>query len=356
MQSNAIEMRSPEVSSMSISRARGLARDLVGETLEVVGGLAHGRDHDHDVVAGAPGAHDVLRDGTDAVGIGHRGATELLHEQTHDGQWYRRRRPILPRVSPSVDSPAVPKATKRERQRQNREARRQAMEEAAKRKRRTRTARNIALLLVPLVILFVILQLTNSDDSKSSSDITRRYDKAPAQTIDTSATYTATIDTSKGTIVAALDAANCPTSVNNFVFLARNKFYDGLLVNRVAKDFVVQTGSPNNTQAGGPGYTVKGEVPTATPAYPLGAIAFGNTGASPPGTAGSQFFIVTGAGNAGLSPDYACIGTVTSGLDVAQKISDLAPASGDGPPTEKVTIKKIAISSTPGSTTTTAAP
>ena len=78
---------------MSISRALGSARDLVGEALEVVGGLAHGRDHDHDVVAGASGAHDVLRDGTDAVGIGDRRAAELLHEQTHDRRCYRRTRP-----------------------------------------------------------------------------------------------------------------------------------------------------------------------------------------------------------------------------------------------------------------------
>jgi peptidyl-prolyl cis-trans isomerase B (cyclophilin B) len=254
----------------------------------------------------------------------------------------------------------VPKATKRERQRQNRDARRQAMEEAAKRKRRMKTARNVGLLLIPLVILFVILQVTNSDDSdsksSSSGDIKRTYAKAPAMTIDPAATYTATIDTSEGTIVVGLDAAKYPTSVNNFVFLAKNKFYDGLLVNRVAKDFVFQTGSPDNTTAGDPGYSVVGEVPTGSPAYPVGAVAFAKGGSVPAGTAGSQFFVVTGTANADLAADYAGIGSVTSGLDVAQKIGQLYPTSGDGPPTKKVTIKKITISETPTATTTTVAP
>jgi cyclophilin family peptidyl-prolyl cis-trans isomerase len=253
----------------------------------------------------------------------------------------------------------VPKATKRERQRQNKEARRAAMQEAEKRRKRNRTIRNMVLLLLPVIVIFVILQLTNSDDSKdkksssaNSSDIKRNYEKAPAQTIDPAASYTATMDTSEGTIVIALDAAQYPTSVNNFVFLAKNKFYDGLLVNRVAKDFVFQTGSPNNTTSGGPGYSVVGEVPSSTPAYPVGAVAFAKAGNEPAGTAGSQFFVVTGSSNLDLPADYAGIGTVTEGLDVAQKIGALAPTSGDGKPTKKVTIKKITIAETPASTTT----
>jgi peptidyl-prolyl cis-trans isomerase B (cyclophilin B) len=224
-----------------------------------------------------------------------------------------------------------------------------------KKRKRMRTARNLAFLLVPLVILFVILQVTNSSDggNTSSSSDKRTFAKAPAQTIDPTATYTATIDTSEGTVVVALDAATYPKSVNNFVFLAQKKFYDGLLFNRVAKDFVIQAGSPSNTQAGGPGYTVSGEVPTGTPPYPVGSVAFGNSGASPPGTAGSQFFIVTGSANPDLPADYAFLGTVTAGLDVAQTIDGLAPASGDGPPTKKVTVKKITIAETPATATTT---
>ena len=86
MHSSAAEMRSPAVSSMSISRSGGFAGHVVGEALEVVGGLAHRRDHHDDVVAVAPGAHDVVGDGPDAIGIGHRRSTEFLDEQGHDAQ------------------------------------------------------------------------------------------------------------------------------------------------------------------------------------------------------------------------------------------------------------------------------
>jgi len=264
--------------------------------------------------------------------------------------------PILGLVSPSVNSRAVPKASKRERQRLNREARREAMMEAEKRQKRKRTARNLAFLLVPLVILFVVLQLTASNDSSSKSTTTtidRSYAKAPAQTIDPSADYTATIDTSEGTMTVALDAATHPVSANNFVFLARNKFYNGLRFNRVAKDLVIQAGSPDNTTAGGPGYTVQGEVPTGQPAYPVGSLGMAKSGNQPAGTAGSQFFIVTGSSGTELPADYAFVGTVTNGLDVAQKIGQLYPTSGDGTPTTKVTIKKITINETPAAATTT---
>jgi peptidyl-prolyl cis-trans isomerase B (cyclophilin B) len=250
----------------------------------------------------------------------------------------------------------VPKATKRERQRLNRDARREAMLAEEKKRKRLRTIRNLAFLLIPLVILFVILQLTNSDDSssKSSSD-KQTCSKAPAQTIDPTASYTATMDTSEGTMVFALDAAKYPKSVNNFVFLAEKKFYNGLLFSRAAKDFAIQAGSPDNTQVGGPGYTVKGEVPTGTPPYPIGSLAMAKSGNEPAGTAGSQFFIVTGSNGENLTADYAFVGSITEGLDVAQKIAQLYPASGDGKPTKTVTIKKITVSSTP-STTTTSAP
>jgi peptidyl-prolyl cis-trans isomerase B (cyclophilin B) len=251
----------------------------------------------------------------------------------------------------------VPKANKRERQRLNKEARRAAMQEAEKRRKRNRAIRNGAIAFVALVIVLIIVSVTNSNDDgkdakndKSSTELS-----APKMTIDPTATYTATMDTSEGTIVVGLDAAQYPKSVNNFVYLAEKKFYDGLLVNRVAQDFVFQTGSPNNTTSGGPGYSVVGEVPTSTPAYPVGAVAFAKGGSEPAGTAGSQFFVVTGSAHLDLPADYAGIGTVTEGLDVAQKIGALYPSSGDGKPTSKVTIKKITITKTPGTTTTTAA-
>ena len=161
-------------------------------------------------------------------------------------------------------------------------------------------------------------------------------------TIDPAKTYTATIETTEGTIEIALDAANAPTSVNNFVYLTKAGFYDGLLFNRAVQNFVIQTGSPDNTTGGGPGYTVQAELPTS--AYEVGSVAWAKTSAEPAGTAGSQFFIGTGSNVTSLPKDYGYIGKVTKGLDVAQKIMGFAPSSGDGKPTTNVKMTKVTIS------------
>jgi cyclophilin family peptidyl-prolyl cis-trans isomerase len=269
----------------------------------------------------------------------------------------------------------VPKATKRERQRINRELRREAMRKAEQRQKTMRTIRNVVIAVVVVAVVFGVIKLVqgnSSNDNASASSVTCKkvsaskgttmsFPSAPSMTIDTTKSYTATMDTSCGTIELALDAATYPVSVNNFVFLAQQKFYDGLDFVRAAKDFVIQGGSPTNDANGGPGYTVIGELPTTTPAYPVGSLAMSKADADPAGTAGSQFFIVTGKGNSGLSADYASVGSVTKGLDVAKKIASFAPASGDGAPTTTVQINKVTIqvgdntAATTTATTTTAA-
>ena len=238
------------------------------------------------------------------------------------------------------------KANKRERQRQNREQRREYEEKLAKRRRLWKTARTFAIIAVPIIVIGVVLSLTNSGDDSSSNRSSTPKLKAPAQTIDPNQAYSATIDTTLGPIEVSLDAQQYPISANNFVSLANKGFYDGLDVVRAAKDFVIQAGSPNNTTVGGPGYTVQAEVPTTSPAYPIGTVAWGKSGAEPAGTASSQFFIVTGSRGETLPNDYAVIGKVTSGQDVADNIAKLAPASGDGPPTKRVKMKKVTITTT----------
>jgi cyclophilin family peptidyl-prolyl cis-trans isomerase len=242
----------------------------------------------------------------------------------------------------SVDSAPVSKAAKRERQRLNREARKEIEDRIQKRRRTMRTARVFAIAAVPVIILGVVLSLTNSSSSSSSSSA--RTFKSPPLTINATHSYTATIDTTKGLIVVALDVASAPKSVNNFVFLARKHFYDGLLFTRAVKSFVIQTGSPSNNQLGGPGYTVAGEVPKS--AYQVGSVAWAKSSSEPNGAAGSQFFIGTGPQMATLPLQYGIIGTVTQGLAVGQQIEALAPASGDGPPTSKVRITKVTIAET----------
>ena len=237
------------------------------------------------------------------------------------------------------------KTTKRERQKENRERARIERERMMKRDRRMKTARSVLFLLVPVVILAVIISVVSGDNKKS----TRAFDK--------NKNYTATIETSEGTIVAALDAKQAPKATERFVELADQHNYDGKCFDRLSPDFVIQGGSPKCDQQGGEGHSVAGEVPTDH--YPIGSLAAAKSGSDPAGTFDSQFFIMTGSKGATLPNDYARFGTVTSGLAVAQKIEKLAVKPGTETPATKVIIKRIRISVTKtpiASTTTAAAP
>jgi peptidyl-prolyl cis-trans isomerase B (cyclophilin B) len=246
----------------------------------------------------------------------------------------------------------VSKAAKRERQKENRERAREERERMLRRQRQMKTLRSLAFVLVPIMVILIVVSLTTGSDSdaKTATDPlcknpvknpTRSFTAAPANTIDASVNYTATVCTSEGVITLALDPKQAPIATNNFVFLAQNGFYDGLAFHRAAKDFVIQGGDPKGDGSGGPGYSVTGEVPTDH--YPVGALAAAKTGADPAGSFGSQFFIVTGKNGATLPNDYARFGSVTKGLPVAQKIESFAPSGGDGAPSKKVSIDKITI-------------
>jgi cyclophilin family peptidyl-prolyl cis-trans isomerase len=251
----------------------------------------------------------------------------------------------------------VGKADKRERQKQNRAAANEAQLVAQKRRRRNRSLRNLAFLLLPVVAIFAWSQFrTNSSDSgqntptssttgKSSSTTVKPVkkdtnQKAPVLTLDPTKKYTATMETTDGTMVIELDAKNAPIATNNFVSLSRQGFYDGLTFHRIVKDFVIQGGDPKGDGSGGPGYQVPGEVPTNN--YELGSIAAAKTGDAAPGLFGSQFFIVTGDQGVGLPNDYARFGKVSSGLDVALKIQD-APTDSNDKPKKPIYIVKISI-------------
>jgi peptidyl-prolyl cis-trans isomerase B (cyclophilin B) len=144
--------------------------------------------------------------------------------------------------------------------------------------------------------------------------------------------------------VFQLDPKQSPKTVNSLVFLAKQKFFDGLIFHRISKDFVIQGGDPTGTGSGGPGYSTV-DTPPKTAKYPVGTVAMAKAGNEPAGTAGSQFFIVTGSGGSSLTPDYAIVGTVTSGQDIAKKIEDLPiqQGAGDGPPAQTVYITSLRI-------------
>ena len=155
---------------------------------------------------------------------------------------------------------------------------------------------------------------------------------APEMTIDTDALYTVTIATDRGDIVMELDPELAPVTVNNFVTLARDGFYDGLTFHRVVPGFVIQGGCPDGDGRGGPGYRFQDEPVKGD--YHLGAVAMANAG---PNTNGSQFFICIENLKGRLDKNYNYFGRVTDGMDVALRIE-----VGD-------TMDQVVIDSTPKS-------
>jgi peptidyl-prolyl cis-trans isomerase B (cyclophilin B) len=163
--------------------------------------------------------------------------------------------------------------------------------------------------------------------------------KAPKQTLKKGEEATAAVQTSCGTFEIALDTTRAPKTANSFAYLSEEGFYDDLTFPRIVPDFVIQAGSPSNTTIGGPGYKVV-EKPPANLAYTKGTVAMAKSSAEPPGTSGSQFYVVTGA-DAGLPPEYALVGKVSEGLDVVERIGKLGTASEK--PKQTVLIEKITI-------------
>lgn len=179
-----------------------------------------------------------------------------------------------------------------------------------------------------------------------SAERTTSFGAAPPTCIDNTATYTATMETTLGTITAELDPALAPETVNNFVFLARYHYYDGVPFHRIIKGFVIQggdaVGDPLGT--GGPGYTIAEELPkveSGAKAYEVGSLAMANTGQS--NSTGSQFFVVTGQNGVNLPPQYSLFGKVTEGMDVVSAIENL-PTNAEDYPTQEIYITKVTIS------------
>jgi len=144
----------------------------------------------------------------------------------------------------------------------------------------------------------------------------KQYSAAPAMAIDASKTYTATLETSRGTIVCDLFAADAPNTVNNFVFLAREGFYDGIKFHRVIENFMVQGGDPTGSGSGGPGYKFADEVKNNPRKHQIGSLSMANAG---PNTNGSQFFI-THIATDWLNGKHTVFGQVRSGQDIVNAI------------------------------------
>lgn len=279
---------------------------------------------------------------------------------------------------------------KRERKKMNRDMGRQAQETAAKRQKTTKTTIRIVGAIVIILALFFGIAFLTDDDEKSTdtaapvstavdayasttvagdatntlpgdtttpSDFvygttecpptegtatqTQEFSDSFALCIDPTKTYTAVVTTNMGTYSAVLDAAKAPGTVNNFVSLARNKYFDGITCHRAIPGFMIQCGDPTATGNGGPGYKFADELP-ASGEYKIGSLAMANSG---PNTNGSQFFVISGDQGVSLPPSYALFGQVTEGLDTTVVALDAAgnPSSNGMPPLKEITIESITI-------------
>jgi peptidyl-prolyl cis-trans isomerase B (cyclophilin B) len=168
-------------------------------------------------------------------------------------------------------------------------------------------------------------------------------ERKPTQNLEPTKTYDVTLETSCGSFTIRLDQKKAPNTAASFASLTRNGFYDGTVFHRIVPGFVIQGGDPTGTGTGGPGYSVVDE-PPGDAAYTRGVVAMAKTGDEPPGTAGSQFYVVTGQ-DAGLPPEYALLGKVVKGMDVTMKIDALGdPQSGGaGTPLQTVVIEKATL-------------
>ena len=175
---------------------------------------------------------------------------------------------------------------------------------------------------------------------EGAAEPTSQFAEAPPLCIDTNTFYLASMDTTAGTMEMVLDPTRDAASVNNFVFLARNRAYEGVLFHRIINDFMIQGGDVQGLDGiGGPGYNFDGGFPEAGQ-YRIGSLAMANS--QGPSTNGSQFFIVTGPNGVSLPPNYSLFGQVTDGLDVALGLQTVE-TNEDDKPLEDVVINSVTI-------------
>ncbi|MGI8975016.1 MAG: peptidylprolyl isomerase [Gaiella sp.] len=165
---------------------------------------------------------------------------------------------------------------------------------------------------------------------------------APNERLDPAQTYTLSFETSCGAFVVTLDLDSAPATAASLVQLAEDGFYDGTIFHRIVPGFVIQGGDPTQSGGGGPGYSTV-DAPGTNARYVRGVVAMAKTADEPPGTSGSQFFVVTGD-DIGLPAEYAIVGTVTKGRDVVERIGALGDPATEQP-TQPVVVETVTVSS-----------
>jgi peptidyl-prolyl cis-trans isomerase B (cyclophilin B) len=163
---------------------------------------------------------------------------------------------------------------------------------------------------------------------------------APTELLPGDETVELRFETNCGAFVVTLDQQASPRTAASVAALAESGFYDGTVFHRIVPGFVIQGGDPTGTGTGGPGYSTV-DTPAADTTYTKGVVAMAKTQLDPPGTAGSQFFVVTGD-DVGLPPEYAVIGRVTGGEDVVDRIGELGDAASQRP-TRVIVIERVEV-------------
>ena len=168
----------------------------------------------------------------------------------------------------------------------------------------------------------------------------RKGQKPKEGALDEGKTYRLKIATNCGEFTIELDQKAAPNAAASLVGLARGKYFDNTLFHRIVPGFVIQGGDPTASGSGDPGYSTVDE-PPADASYTKGVVAMAKAGNEPPGTAGSQFFVVVG-GDAGLPADYAVVGKVSDGLDVVERIGEQGDPATEQP-TQTIVIEKATV-------------
>ena len=192
-------------------------------------------------------------------------------------------------------------------------------------------------------LAFVLLALVGCGGSggggKETMPCVSQNEPGKVSDLEPGKTYRIALKTNKGSFTIELDTKASPKTSASFVALARSGFFNGTCFHRIVPNFVIQGGDPTGTGTGGPGYSTV-DKPPADAKYTKGVVAMAKAASEPPGTSGSQFFVVTGD-DARLPPDYAILGKVVDGLDVVETIGKLGDANEQ--PTERVEIEDATV-------------
>lgn len=198
----------------------------------------------------------------------------------------------------------------------------------------------IGVLGIVLAVALAVVLLAGDDESGTQVVTKQGNLDPPGEVLEPGQAASVLMETSEGRFTIDLDTAAAPKTTNSFAYLVEEGFYDGLGFHRIVPGFVIQGGDPLGDGTGGPGFSTV-EKPPSDLDYEPGVVAMARAADEDPGTSGSQFFVITGAGGQSLPPEYALVGTVSEGMEVVEEVGRLG--GPDEQPTRTVAIEKATL-------------